>query len=40
MLPYVDWDRPGWGGQVHYSTTGSWLEAEPKDQDPDDWQRG
>ena len=30
----IDWDRPDWGGQVYYSSTGSWMEAEPVDQAP------
>ncbi len=25
----IDWDSPTWGGGVHYSSTGSDLDAEP-----------
>jgi hypothetical protein len=25
----IDWDSPNWGGNVHESSTGSHLDAEP-----------
>jgi hypothetical protein len=28
MNKSVNWGDPNWGGNVHESSTGSWLEAE------------